>query len=105
MITTTWMQAPADLLGTGGLDVRPAFGPGLHLGVSEQAAPRIAERFAPVQGTGVSAGSAALRLRPVTRRPIGHDVVPTVECTAYENTTFENNGTTLGNHSSGRPQS
>ena len=102
MISTTWTKAPADLLGSSGLDVRPAFGPGLCTGSGENPAPRIAAPFAPVQGTGLPAGSTAIRLRPVTRRPIGHDVVTPQ---AYENTTFENNGTTLGNHSSGRPRS
>ena len=99
MISTTWTKAPADLLGTGGLDVRPAFGPGLCTGSLENPALRIAAPFAPVQGTGLPSGATALRLRPVTRRPIGHDVVTT------DYTTFEKNGTTLGNHSSGRPQS
>ena len=101
MISTTPTLAPADLLGTGSLDVRPVFGPGLCAGSVENPALRIAAPFAPVQGTGLPAGSTALRLRPVTRRPIGHDVVTP----AYANTTFENNGTTLGNHSSRRPQS
>ena len=99
MISTTWMKAPVDLLGMGGLDVRPAFGPGLCSGSAELVAVHTAAPTAPVQGTGLPAGSTAVRLRPVTRRPIGHDVVTT------DYTTFENNGTTLGNHSSGRPQS
>ena len=102
MISTMWTKAPADLLGTGGLDVRPVFGPGLCTGSLENPALRITAPSAPVQGTGLPAGSTAIRLRPVTRRPIGHDVVTEQ---AYDGMTFENNGTTLGNHSSGRPQS
>ncbi|SOD93528.1 hypothetical protein [Blastococcus haudaquaticus] len=101
MISTMWTKAPADLLGTGGLDVRPVFGPGLCTGSLENPALRIAAPFAPVQGTGLPAAAIALRLRPATRRPIGHDVVNP----AYESTTFDNNGTTLGIHSSRRPQS
>jgi hypothetical protein len=93
MISTTWMKAPADLLGLGGFDVRPVYGPSLCGGVAERAVAPIATR----QGTRVPAAGTALRLRPVTRQAIGHDVVITKS--------FENNGTTLGIHSSRRPQS
>ena len=94
-MTSTW--APADLVGQGGFDVRPAYGPGLCSGSAELVAVHIAAPTAPVQGTGLPAGSTAVRLRPVTRQAIGHDVVT-------ENF-FDNNGTTLGIHSSRRPQS
>ncbi|MGY1804796.1 hypothetical protein ACI78T_16055 [Blastococcus sp. SYSU D00922] len=97
MISTTWTKAPADLLGMGGIDVRPAYGPGLCGGSADLLAVQIAAPTAPAQGTGLPAGSTAVRLRPVTRRPIG-DVVVTKHL-------FENNGTTLGIHSSRRPQS
>ena len=90
MISTTWTKAPADLLGLGGLDVRPAYGPGL--GFAERAgAPTVT-----AQGTGLSAVGTAVRVRPVARQAIGHDVITN---------SFENNGTTLGIHSSRRPQS
>ena len=97
MTSTTPTWAPADLLGLGGFDVRPAYGPGLCSDSAELVAVHIAAPTAPVQGTGLPAGSTAGRLRPVTVQPIGHDVVTTK--------TFENNGTTLGIHSSRRPQS
>ena len=96
MINMTWTKAPADLLGLGGSDVRPAFGPGLCSGSDDLVAVYSAAPTAPVQGTGLPAGSTAVRLRPVTAPAIGHDVVTK---------TFENNGTTLGIHSSRRPQS
>jgi hypothetical protein len=97
MISMTWTKAPADLLGLGGFDVRPAFGPGLCSGSAEPVAVHIAAPTAPVQGTGLPAAGTAVRLRPVTGQVIGHDVVT--------QQTFENNGTTLGIHSSRRPQS
>ncbi len=93
MISMTWMKAPADLLGLGGFDVRPVYGPGLCSGLAERAVAPIAIR----QGTGLPAVGTALRVRPVTRQAIGHGVVTTKS--------FENNGTTLGIHSSRRPQS
>lgn len=103
MISMTPTVAPADLLGLGGFDVRPAYGPGLCAGLAERAVAPIAAFAAPWQGTGLPAGSTARRLRLVTRRPIGHDVVTS---DSFGNSaTFENNGTTLGYHSSGRPQS
>jgi hypothetical protein len=97
MISMTPTFAPADSLGLGGFDVRPAYGPGLCSGSAEPVAVRIAAPTAPVQGTGLPAGSTAVRLRPVTRQAIRHDVVT--------EKTFEKNGTTLGIHSSRRPQS
>ena len=97
MISMTWTKAPADLLGLGGLDVRAVHGPRLCGDSAELVAVHIAAPTAPVQGTGLPAGSTAVRLRPVTGQAIGHDVV-------IKNF-FDNNGTTLGSHSSRRPQS
>jgi hypothetical protein len=93
MINMTWSNAPTDLLGRGGLDVRPAYGPGLCSGRAE----RTVAPFAPTQGTGLSAVGTAVRLRPVVRQAIGHDVVTTKN--------VQNTGTTLGIPSSRRPQS
>ena len=93
MISSTWTQAPADLLGLGGVDVRPAYGTGLPSGFADRAVAPIPT----VQGTGLSAVGTAIRLRPATRQAIGHDVVT--------EKFFDNNGTTLGIHSSRRPQS
>ena len=97
MISTTWTKAPADLLGLGGLDVRPVNAPGLCSGFTELASVQMAAPTAPPQGTGLPTVGTAVRQRPVTRRPIGHDVVTPP--------TFQNDGTTLGIHSSRRPQS
>ncbi|MFD2090447.1 hypothetical protein [Blastococcus deserti] len=96
MISTTPTMAPADLLGRGGFHVRSASGAGFCSGYAEPAAAHTAAPIAPVQGTGLPTGSTADRVRLVTRQSIG-DVVVT--------TTFENTGTTLGIHSSRRPQS
>jgi hypothetical protein len=95
MISTTWTKAPADLLGLGGFDVRPAYGSGLCLGFGF-AQPAVAPT-ATAQGTGLSAVGTAVRVRPATRQAIGHGFVTTKS--------FENNGTTLGIHPSRRPQS
>ena len=98
MISMTWSNAPADFLGLGDFDVRPAYGPGLCSGRAERAiAP-----FAPAQGTGLPAVGTAVRLRPVTGQAIGHDVIAQSDVITQS---FENNGTTLGIHSSRRPQS
>jgi hypothetical protein len=92
MISTTWTKAPADLLGMGGLDLRPAYGPGLGHGLGERAlAPTATAR-----GTGLSAVGTAVRVRPAARQAIGNDVITNF---------FQHNGTTLGIHSSRRPQS
>ena len=96
MISTMWTKAPADLLGLGSLDARPAYGPGLCSAGADLLVARTAAPTAPLQGTGLPTGGTAVRLRPVTRQLIGAVVVTK---------TFENNGTTLGNHSSRRPQS
>jgi hypothetical protein len=90
MISTTWTKAPADLLGLGSLDVRPAYGPGQCF------AERAGAPTATAQGTGLSAVGTAVRVRPVVRQAIGHDVITN---------SFQNDGTTLGIHSSRRPQS
>jgi hypothetical protein len=91
MINMTWSNAPADLLGRGGLDVRPVHGLGLCR------YERVVSPIPTPQGTGLSAVGTAVRRRPVTRPVIGDDVVTTKS--------FQNNGTTLGIHSSRRPQS
>jgi hypothetical protein len=97
MNSTTWTKAPADLLGLGGIDVRPVFGPGLCGAFAEYLAAPVNAPVAGARGTALPFGGTAVRLRPVTRQPIAHVVVT-------ENF-FENIGTTLGNLSPGRPQS
>ena len=91
MINMTWSTAPADLLGRGGLDVRPVHGLGLCR------YERVVSPIPTPQGTGLPAVGTAVRRRPVTAQVIGHDDV-TIK-------SFQNNGTTLGIHSSRRPQS
>jgi hypothetical protein len=96
MTSMTWMNAPAGSLGMGSVDARPAIGTGMFTG--------LAVRPAAALGTGVSLdctavtfGGATACLRPATRRPVSQDQIPTQ--------TAQNDGTTLGNHSSRRPLS
>ncbi len=93
MISTTPAFAPTDLLGLGGSDMRPAYGPSLCGGLAVRAVAPIA----PTQGTGLPAVGTAVRRRSIAPQVIGHDVVTT--------NVFQNTGTTLGIHSSRRPQS
>jgi len=97
MINLMWTKAPADLLGRGGIDMRGAFGPGLCSGFSEYLTASADAPIATAPGTGLSAGSTAVRRRPATQHAIGDVVVMT--------TFVQNNGTTLGNLAPGRPQS
>jgi hypothetical protein len=93
MNTTMWTKAPADLLGRGCSAVRPFADSDLRTVIGVSPAPRVA----PVQGTGVSAGSIAARLRPEFQpagaqaqvAPIAHNSI----------------ATTLGFHPSRRPLS
>ncbi len=91
MISTTWTKAPADLLGLGSFDVCPASVAGAG------SALRLAAVGAPFGTTRLPIGGGAVRLRPATRQPVGHDGV-TANVT-------QNNGATLGIPSSRRPQS
>jgi hypothetical protein len=83
MITMTWTKAPADLLGLGSAVVRP------YPGVVVCPTP------VTVQGTGLPIGGTAVRLRPVFEpvQASEHDVIA------------QNDGTTLGIHSSRRRKS
>jgi hypothetical protein len=107
MKTTTWTQAPADLLGMGGSVARPCTGLELRAVIGVSPAPRVA----PVQGTGVPAGSAS-RLRPAfLQTAFLQTVAPQTVVLARigaRNAAFTHNsidGTTLGSHPSGRPLS
>jgi hypothetical protein len=88
MITTTWINAPADLLGLGGAPVRS----GMTVAVA------MAPCFASLQGTGAPIGGTPARLREAVRQTGTQQFTHT-----YIGT--KNDGTTLGNHSPGRPQS
>lgn len=92
MISTTWTMSPADLLGPGNADVCVSPAPVMDAGSAVRPGAPFAVT-AQFGGTPVS----AVRPRPLPRQVIGHDVVT--------KKSFENNGTTLGIHSSRRPQS
>jgi hypothetical protein len=107
MITTTWTAAPADLLGLGGVDVRPCTG--IEVAVSRISLAPVTS----VDGTGLPFGGTAVRMRPQAR-PAGADAGATAlvnEQTTPRTTAFAHNsiavddGTPLGIHPSGRPKS
>jgi hypothetical protein len=75
MTTTTWTNAPADLLGLGGSELHRCTERDSRLRIGVSPAPRVA----PFQGTGV----------PAVGAPFAHNSI----------------GTTLGIHPSGRPLS
>jgi hypothetical protein len=92
MITTTWTDAPADLLGLGGAAVPSCSGAGMPVPVA------MAPTFAAVKGTGVPTGGIAVRLRKDFRQTgtqeRDHNYIGAT-----------NDGTTLGIHPPGRPLS
>ena len=96
MISTTWTMSPADLLGLGNADVCVSPAPVMDAGSAVRPGAPFAVT-AQFGGTRVPVAGGAIRLRPVLRQVIGHDVVT--------KKSFENNGTTLGIHSSRRPKS
>ena len=93
MITTTWTSAPAGALGAGSADARPYPGVAVRL-------PAIAPVGIAVQGTGVPTA----RLRDLTGTPC----TPRGEFIAQRfvaKHSAQNDGTTLGFHTSSRPLS
>jgi hypothetical protein len=96
MITTTWTNAPADLLGLGGSDARLCAGTGTTFGVA------MVPTVAPIQGTGLPTGSSAVRLREDFRQ-IG--AVTGGSALDHNYIGVKNDATTLGIRSSRRPQS
>ena len=93
MNTTTPTLAPADLLGLGGSALRECTSLDSRTVIGVSPAPRVA----PVQGTGVSAGSIAARLRP--------EFQPTVAQAQVAPIAHNSIATTLGSHPSRRPLS
>ena len=104
MTTTTWTSVPAGVLGTGSVDVRPY--PGVVVCPTPEA----------VRGTGLPAVGFPADLRVATadlarlrslNGPIAvlarTDVPAAQKFIAQQST--QNDGTTLGIHSPGRPQS
>jgi hypothetical protein len=97
MITMTWTNASADLLGLGSSAVHRCTGIDRRAGIDVSPAPRVL----PVLETGVPARRTAARLRPAFRK-----ARPEVwNQTSAHNSIGTNDGTTLGIHSSGRPLS
>jgi hypothetical protein len=80
MTNMTWTNAPADLLGLGGCDLRRCTERDSRLRIGVSPAPRVA----PFQGTGVPAVTVLAGVAPFAHNSIG---------------------TTLGLHPSGRPLS
>jgi hypothetical protein len=100
MITTTWTEAPAALLGLGGAAVRPCTG----IDVAVSAALRAP--VAPVMETGLPTGGTAVRLRRDFPQ-VGTDFETKDRTTAFAHNyiAVKNDGMPLGIHSSRRPQS
>jgi hypothetical protein len=96
MITTTWTNAPADLLGLGGTAVRPC--PVAVSGSALSADVAMIAPFGAVQGTGLPIGGTVVRVReafPQTGTPpFAHNYIGA-----------KNDGTSLGIHTRGRPLS
>jgi len=93
MITMTWTDAPADLFGLGGAALHPCsvVRSGMRADVA-MVAP-----IAQFQGTGLPTGGTVVRLREAVRTvtpPFAHNYIGA-----------KNDGTTLGNHTLGRPLS
>lgn len=97
MIKTMWTDAPAGFATPGGADVR--------LGACRPVAGVVmAGTAAPLHGTGLP---IAGRLRGIDDFGAVREsaLQPAVAVSALASTTTDNNGTTLGIHSRGRPQS
>ncbi len=103
MISTTWTDAPAGFSGPGHIGMSPHTSAPVVDGGARTAMAPVA---APVQGTGLP---VAARLRPIDERGVAHESYLqkfAVDCPTSTGTTdIDNNGTTLGIHPPGRPQS
>ncbi len=105
MISTTWTDAPAGFSGPGRLGMSP----NSCLSVVDGGARIVmAPIAAPVQGTGLP---VAARLRPIDEPGVAREsflqalAVASPVTTGADKTDIDNNGTTLGIHPPGRPQS
>ena len=87
MLSSFW-TAPADLCGRGGTAMRPS----------------LAGAVPAVQGSGLPVAGMAPRFRDGVAIGIGSGPAPTPKTTQNDGIT-QNDGTTLGNHSPGRPRS
>jgi len=101
--STTWTDAPAGFSGPG------------RIGMSQEACPAVAGAAsvvmvpiaAPITGSGLP---MAARLRPIDERGVAHESFLKALVASPLNVTtgatyIDNNGTTLGIHPPGRPQS
>jgi hypothetical protein len=102
VISTTWTDAPAGFSGPGRLGMARYSCPSVVGGTGVVMAPVAA----PVQGSGLS---VAARLRPIDERGVIQESflvqAPAVAGAAPLSATTDKNGTTLGIHPPGRPQS
>ena len=105
MISTTWTDAPAGFSGPGRTGMSPysctsVVGGGARIVMAPVAAP--------IRGTGLP---VAARLRPIDERGVAHEsflqalAVASPLTTSADTNDIDNNGTTLGIHPPGRPQS
>ena len=105
MISTTWTDAPAGFPGTGRTGMSPYACPSVVDGGARIVMAPVA---APIQGTGLP---VATRLRQIDERGVAHEsflqalAVASPMSPIADTTDIDNNGTTLGIHPPGRPQS
>ena len=105
MISTTWTDAPAGFSGTGRTGMSPYACPSVVDGGARIVMAPVA---APVRGTGLP---VATRLRQIDERGVAHEsflqalTVASPMSPIADKTDIDNNGTTLGIHPPGRPQS
>ena len=104
MISTTWTDAPAGFPGTGRTGMSPYACPSVVDGGARIVMAPVA---APIQGTGLP---VATRLRQIDERGVAHEsflqaLVASPLNVTTSTTYIDNNGTTLGIHPPGRPQS
>jgi hypothetical protein len=100
MTTTTWTKAPADLLGRGSAAARPDTGIEIAVRVP----------VTPLRGTGLPFGGTAVRMRPEVRQAdaaalVNAQIEPGTTASTHNYIAVSNDGTPLGIHPSGRPQS
>ncbi len=104
MISTTWTDAPAGFSGPGRLGMSSHAFPSVVGGATVLMAPTAA----PIRGTGLP---MAVRLRPIDEPGVAPEsflqalAVASPLSTSADKTDTDTNGTTLGIHPPGRPQS
>ena len=105
MISTTWTDAPAGFSGPGRLGTSPYACSSVVDGGARIVMAPVA---APIRESGLP---MAARLRPIDERGVAHEsfvqalAVASPLITSADKTQIDDNGTTLGIHPPGRPQS